>query len=305
MFRCPASQIALLARSAFGIGLILLGSACGVRKAVIPTSVNFQQARTLSRSELADYFQRLTTEHQSLIVKSTSLTFMAESLQNSKREKFPSTSGILVITRSGDLRLQIMAPVIKTTLVDIAARGGNFELWYPRNKTLYRGEMNEDLSAVTLAADEADKSPRYNLAKLRPWHITQTFFHARLASDSTLLINQEDTAIERYYVLQEIGRSPSGELILLQKLWLERSSLSIRRKVLYDSDGAPVSEIDYRTITPLPNGAFPFDISLKRPQEGYQVQFQIKKMELDPPIRPEMFELSVPEGATVKDTTSK
>ena len=50
-----------------------------------------------------------------------------------------------------------------------------------------------------------------------------------------------------------------------------------------------------------PTGRFPAEITLRRPVEGYQVQFKIKRMELDAAVQDAMFELKVPEDAKIED----
>lgn len=283
---------------------LLLGAAlsCGVKKERIVVSPAYGQAKTLTRPEILDLYHRLCQEHQSLIVKSASLTFSAESVQSAQREKLPSADGILIVTRSGNLRLQIQLPMIKTTALDVVAKQDQFEIWYPRKQTLYRGKMGDErIELPPMEAEEGAKAPRYNLSRLRPWHITQTFFLEAPGGDPTVLITQEDTAAERYYVLHILSPGADGTPFIVQKLWLERAGLTVRKKVLFTEDGAPVSEITYQGYTDFPGGRFPADITLRRPIEGYQVQFKIKRMELDAPLQDRMFELTVPEGAKIEE----
>ena len=286
------------------ITALLLGAAtsCGIKKEMIEVSPAYGQAKTLTRPEILDLYHRLCQEHQSLIVKSASLTFSAESMRSAQREKLPSADGILIVTRSGNLRLQIQLPMIKTTALDVVAKQDQFEIWYPRKQTLYRGKMGDErLELPPLEAEEGAKAPRYNLSRLRPWHITQTFFLDSPPGNPTILITQEDTAAERYYVLHILSPGADGNPFITQKLWFERAGLTIRKKVLFAEDGAPVSEITYHGYTDFAGGRFPADITLRRPIEGYQVQFKIKRMELDVPLQDRMFELTVPEGAKIEE----
>jgi hypothetical protein len=286
------------------VTVLLLGTAlsCGVKKEKITVSPAYGQAKTLSRTEILDLYHRLCREHQSLIVKSASLTFSAESIQTAQREKLPSADGILIVTRSGNLRLQIQLPMIKTTALDVVAKQDRFEIWYPRKQTLYRGKMGDErIELPPMEEEPGEKAPRYNLSRLRPWHITQTFFLEVPGENPAILVTQEDTAAERYYVLHILSMGAGGTPVIVQKLWLERAGLTVRKKVLFAEDGAPVSEITYQGYTDFPGGRFPADITLRRPLEGYQVQFRIKRMELDAPLQDRMFELTVPEGAKIEE----
>jgi hypothetical protein len=279
-----------------------LAVSCGIKKENIPVVPAYAQAQSLNREELLARYRSMCQEPRALIVKSASLTFSAESTRSAQREKLPSADGILIVTRSGNLRLQILLPMIKTNALDVVARGDRFEIWYPRKKTLYRGKMGEEgIELPAVEEDAGDKAPRYNLSRLRPWHITQTFFHEIPAGNPTFLITQEDSPTERYYVLHILTAGPDGSAYIAQKLWIERAHLTVRKKVLFAEDGAPVSEITYRNYTAFGSGQFPADITLRRPMEGYEVQFKIRRMELDPAIQDRMFELTVPEDAKIEE----
>lgn len=292
------------ATTGLALAAALAAGACGVRKETVRVSPAFQQAQTLSREELLARFDRLCGTPDTLLIRKTELTFSAESATRQKREKLPSADAVMIVNRQGDLRLQIHLPMIKTTALDVVARGAQFEIWYPRRNTLYRGVMGDDLAALPEEPAAGERSPRYNLSQLRPWHITQTFFHQRLKPDSRLAVTQEDTAVERYYVIHELDVAGDAPLVL-QKIWLERSSLSIRKKVLYGPDGAPVSEVSYGPHRPFTSGEFPAEIRLYRPREGYRVDFSVKRLEVDAPLNDQMFALSVPDGAMVEQISPK
>ncbi len=183
--------------------------------------------------------------------------------------------------------------MIKTTALDVVARGAQFEIWYlaATRCTAASWATNTPRCPRSSAAD--GRSPRYNLSNLRPWHITQTFFHQRLSPDSRLAVTQEDTAVERYYVIHELDVAGDAPLVL-QKLWVERSSLGIRKKVLYGPDGAPVSEVSYGPNRPFTSGEFPAEIRLYRPREGYRVDFSVKRLEVGAPLNDQMFRAECP-----------
>lgn len=282
--------------------LLLLAAAptaCMVRKEVIQRGKAYLEAKVLDYNQIAAWFDSLTKRHNTFIVKNVTLTFSAESDKLLRKERFPSASGVIILDRNGDLRLQIYAPVIKTTLVDIVSKDGRFSMWYPRNKTLYKGTVDQDLTNVSVAVSDASKAPRYNLSKLRPMHLTQTFFHSRLSPESSLAVIQDAIPEERYYVVYEMmpARSPGEPSRILQALYMERSSMHIRRKVLYDESGQAVCDIRYGNTQV---DGYPDNIRMRRPVEGYEVQLQIRKMQTDTPLTAEMLDLTVPEDAVVK-----
>ncbi len=296
----------LLNTASVGIALaaVFAAGACGVRKETVRVSPAFQQAQTLSREELLARFDGLCGQPDTLLIRKVELTFSAESTARQKREKFPSADAVMIVSRQGDLRMQIHLPMIKTTALDVVARGAQFEIWYPRRNTLYRGVMGDEHAAMPAEPAADGRSPRYNLSNLRPWHITQTFFHQRLSPDSRLAVTQEDTAVERYYVIHELDVAGDAPLVL-QKLWVERSSLGIRKKVLYGPDGAPVSEVSYGPNRPFTSGEFPAEIRLYRPREGYRVDFSVKRLEVGAPLNDQMFALNVPADAVVEHISPK
>lgn len=269
-----------------------------IRKETLQVSVAWKGAKTLSTSELEERFARIFAQREILAVKGA-FTFSAESVAQMKREKLPALPGVLILAPGGNLRLQLEAPVIRTNALDLVAKDGEFRLWYPDRKTLYVGMVDQDLSDVTLASSDNAKAPRYNLSRLRPWHLTQAFYHSRLDPSSTLAFVQEDTSMERCYVLHEVGKGPSGHAEILQKIWLERSTLSVRRKTIYSS-GAPMCTVDYSRFSTAEEGGFPRLVTISRPMEGFQVQVEIKSQRPMAQARPEAFELEVPEGAKIE-----
>ncbi|MBP7865152.1 MAG: hypothetical protein KA419_04315 [Acidobacteria bacterium] len=282
--------------------LLLLAAApcaCMVRMEAIQRGKAYLEAKALDYNQIAAWFDTLTRQHDTFIVKNATLTFSAESDKLLRKERFPSASGVILLDRNGDLRLQIYAPVIKTTLVDIVSKDGRFSMWYPRNKTLYKGSVDQDLTNVSVAVSDASKAPRYNLSKLRPMHLTQTFFHSRLSPQSSLAVIQDAIPEERYYIVFEMmpARSPGEPSRILQAIYMERSSLRIRRKILYDENGQAVCDIRYGNTE---IGGYPDHISMRRPVEGYEVQLQIRKVQVDTPLTAEMLDLTVPEDAVVK-----
>jgi hypothetical protein len=290
------------------IALVLLISSCGVKKEKITVGQAYSEAKTLSRTEIIRLFEDATIQYESMLIRKANLSFSAESKTQKKREKLPSVNGVLALKRDGDLRLQVFAPILKTTLADVAARDEHFEIWFPKKKTLYRGTIGDDLQKVPLTdADEKDeeKAPRENLAKLRPWHITSIFFHSLLGGDdSELFIVEEDSLQERYYVIHEIKRDENGITHLLQRIFLERATFHIRKKFLYDSDGAVVGEVLYWYPPAADPGQVPVEINLLRPQEGYRIQFRLDRIDTNPSLTEDMFQLTVPQSAKIVELSS-
>ncbi len=105
-------------------------------------------------------------------------------------------------------------------------------------------------------------------------------------------------------MLHELRISDSKPPVILQKLWLERSTLQIRKKILYNEDGAPLSRIYYRDYVRVGEGEFPQTIILERPLEGYQVNFKIENVQTDIKLNPEMFTLKIPEDAKIVNLKS-
>lgn len=282
------------------LALMILHPGCGIRKETVKTSPAFLQAKTLQRQQLLDLFETSCRQWDSILIRQLSMTFLAENRSQGKREKLPATDGLLIITRQGDLRLQVQVPILKSAALEIVARKEAFKIWYPSKKTLYLGRMDDEALSVPDLEDPDGQAPRYNLSRLRPWHITQTFFHSRQPG-TAVVTHEEDTATERFYVYEEISGAASTEPRLCQQLWLERSSLRIHRKRLFSEDGAVVSDISYHGYPKAGETAFPSEIRLRRPMEGYEVLFKLKKFELDAPVKDHMFEIRVPEDARIQE----
>jgi len=111
--------------------------------------------------------------------------------------------------------------------------------------------------------------------------------------------------MERYYVLHELGAGSSGEPLLLQKLWLDRASLKIRKKILYSMSGTPISKVVYRNYSASEKSSFPREIFLDRPLEGYKIQFKLDRIQPNAVLNDDMFQLTIPGNAKIVQISSE
>ena len=295
MFRMPHAKGA----KACWIFILLLVAACGVKKVELKIPPAIKNARTLDRAAVLSRFDQLCRLGSTLIVRKPSFNFSSESVTQSAREIFPTAPGLLILNRQGDLRLRVEEPLVRTTYADLAATRDRFKFYFRDRHKVYVGSINSE-TVGKVAGDTEDKGTRQNLAKMRPWHINQAFFLDRLAADSQLAVTDEDSSLERFYVVHEI-LTRDGVTRILQSVWIERVGFDIRRKILYDDNGAPLADVQYNAWEGEGDKRHPVDMLLRRPQEEYQIHFRLDKVTVGEPITPEMMELTVPESMPVED----
>jgi hypothetical protein len=295
MFRMLHSNAA----KACWLSLLLLVAACGVKKVELKIPAAIKNARTLNRAAVLNRFDQLCRQGSTLIVRKPTFIFSSESLTQGVREIFPTAPGLLILSRKGDLRFQVRDPVLHHTYADLAATGDRFKFYYKDHRKVYVGSSRSG-AAQAILGDNEDKGTRQNLAKMRPWHINQAFFLDRMAADSQLTVTEEDSPLERFYVVHEI-QTKDGVSRILQSVWIERIGFDIRRKILYDDNGAPLADVEYNVWEGDGDKRYPADMLLRRPQEEYQVRFRLDKVSAGDPIVPDMMELIVPESIPVED----
>jgi hypothetical protein len=295
MFRMPRTKAAMIC----GAVLVLMVAACGVKKENLKTPEAIKNARALDRSAVLSRFDQLCRQGSTLIVRKPTFTFSSESLTQGLREIFPTASGLLILSRKGDLRLQVRDPILHSTYADLAATGDRFKFYYKNHHKVYTGTIKSG-AVLAILGDDADKGTRQNLAKMRPWHINQAFFLDRMAADSQLAVTEENSPLERFYVVHEI-LTKDGITRILQSVWIERIGFDIRRKILYDENGAPLADVQYNAWEGEGDKRYPADLLLRRPQEAYQVHFKLDKVSVGDPVTPDMMELIAPPGVPVED----
>jgi len=211
------------------------------------------------------------------------------------------------------VRLIGQAPVVRKNIFDMAADESRFRIFLPTK--------NQFIVGPTRLTQRREKP----IENLRPQHLFEALFPERPDPDGLHLLEENEFGGIRYYAVSEVvelrrlpykyGR-PAAEpgaripgtaeeqapkLKLLRKWWFDRRGLELVRVQHFDGDGKLLSDIryaDWRTEGAAP---YPWQITLGRPQEDYQLKLIVKELTLNEALPATAFELEPPEKVELID----
>ena len=278
------------------IGLLLAVSAlftgCGAvrEREKVKAPETYLQAKVATEAELMDLINISYADIDSIAISRFNVELTGGSLEDGYFEKYRKANGYLVAKRPDSIFVNILNPLTKSSVLTMASAGNVFQIWIP--------SKNQYVTGPAEIAREVD-NPVYNA---RPSHFLQGIMMEAIEIDQTGInyyIEEDDDGAFRYYVLVVLGRSPgSSRLSLYRKIWVERSSLQVRKQQ-YFQDSRIVSDIQYGPSVMVANRMVPTTVRINRPLDKYSIDFEIEtdSVSLNRELKAGVFVVPKPPGA--------
>jgi hypothetical protein len=247
-----------------------------------------------TREELLEIYNQMA-----LGVKTVNATVELRPTAGSKYsgviEEYHEVKAFLLAARPGEIRVIGQAPVIGTTVFDMASDAETFRVSIPSKNKFLTGPI---------AVERASNKPIENL---RPQHLLDALLWPEIRKEETVLFEEFNDEIARYYVLTVLRGGYRTEI--LRKIWFDRSDLQVARLESYGPKGALLSDVHVSDWQPLladpehtatqPAGVtgFPRAIRIDRPHDDYRLDLQLTKVTLNEEIPQERFKLDQPVGS--------
>jgi outer membrane lipoprotein-sorting protein len=274
---------------------------CGRGAAVSTTTTVPPSAKPVvkdsTREELLEKYNQMA-----LGVKSVNATVELRPTTGSKYsgviEEYHEVKAFLLAARPGKIRVIGQAPVIGTTIFDMASDGQTFRVSIPSKNKFLVGPV---------AVERASNKPIENL---RPQHLLEALLWPEIRKEESVLFEEFNDEIARYYVLTVLRGGYRTEI--LRKIWFDRANLQVSRLESYGPKGVLLSDVhvsDWQALLPdsehpaassaAPTGVteFPRAIRIDRPHDDYRLDLQIGKIALNEEIPQERFKLDPPAGS--------
>lgn len=278
--------------------LSALACGCGGRTGVVKTTNIPATSRPVyleaSREQLLDRYNLLAHNLQS-VDATLELKPYAGSAYSGVITEYHDVKAFLLAARPYNIRMIGQAPVIGTTVFDMASNGQNFEISIPsRNKFL--------VGPVSL-----NRTSTKPIENLRPQHLVEALLWPEVRKEEVVLPEEYNDETARYYVLNVLRGGYESEL--LRKLWFDRSDLNLVRLETFGPKGVLLSDVRYGEWqpieTPTPDlKSYPRTMRIDRPHDEYRLDLTITKLVLNEPILPERFTLQPPAAAEVVQLTN-
>jgi hypothetical protein len=210
-------------------------------------------------------------------------------------KEYHDVKGFILLQKPSMLRMQGLAPVVRTTIFDMVSNGEEFRLSIPTKQKFIIGKTSYQHPAKNA------------LENLRPQHILQALLVPPMnAEQETAFPEKSDNRAEgkRFYVVTVIEPLQDKHVILRRKVWFDRADLELARVQFYDSEGSCTEDVEYSAYQDFTGIHYPTQIKLNRPEDDYEVNLTIQKATFNQPIPAEKFDLKKPEGAELIDLST-
>lgn len=262
-----------------------------------------QLVAPLSTATLEDLLARLN-DFQRLRTLSARITiqFQTEAPEYGLGKRYRTADGRLILARPANVRLLIQAPLVKTTIAEMASDGQRFQLLvYPEEHRLFVEGSNE--RDYTEREETLQRDPRWrdvgSLRHVRPQHITEALFWDPIAeSPSPQLTTMEEfrqieeesapgqkprSVIRSYYILSILEQVGPHRARIRRKFWFDRArGLLLVRQQIFGESGEIRSEIHYEDFATAPNSSqlIPIEIRIARPYDRYSIRLGLDQTSL-------------------------
>ncbi len=203
-------------------------------------------------------------------------------------EEYHEVKAFLLAARPAMIRMIGQAPIVGTTVFDMASDGETFRVSIPSKNKFLTGPV---------AAERTANKPIENL---RPQHLLEALLWPVIRKEESVLFEEFNDESARYYVLTVLRGGYQTEI--LRKVWFDRGDLQVSRLQSYGPKGVLLSDVhlsDWLALDAPSAGvaAFPRAIRIERPHDDYRLELQIIKVTLNEPIPAERFHLEQPAGS--------
>ena len=281
--------------------IILLAIFCAVCSGCKErTTIKIPKAILQARIATLDELLRIVNVYDEIItLKSNNLKaeYTSEKTESGliELEKYPKAPGYILLKRPDFIYFVVLAPVAKTRILSLVAKGDEFRVLYHRDMTFYIGKN----SAKELISDDLVRNPKI---PIRAEHILDAIFIKTIPiQDPEILVarTEEEDKYAKYYVLEVYRDDPSRRLHPLRTYWIERAGLTISRQRIYNDEGQIAGDISYSDTVGYGKFTLPGKIHIERPLDGYNLDLEFKDWVINSDIKDETFELQPPAGAKV------
>ncbi len=249
------------------LAALFLLSGCGLRSShpvQIPTST-----ATLKEATRDQLVQHVNTTAEKLQTLKATVDIDSSVLEQKKQKVTdnPQVAGYVLVRKPEMLRMRVLVPVVRNTMVDMVSDGNNFSLAIPPKSKFIVGSNRQP----------AKPSPQ-PLENLRPQHISDSLLIKAIDPEREIAVLENTTEIVRdqkahksmeqaTYTLVIIDKDSSG-YYLSRKIVFSRTDLLPHEQSIYDRKGQLVTFARYENYSEyfehhVPSELFPFSAPLK------------------------------------------
>ena len=270
---------------------------CGGGRVVTGHTVITQRpvVQDATREELLDRYN-LVAHNTKTLNATVELKPTAGSKYSGVIDEYHEVKAFLLAARPAQIRMIGQAPVVGSTVFDMASDGETFRVFIPSKHKFLVG---------TVAVEKNSSKPIENL---RPQHLLDALLWPEIRKEESTTLREFNDENARYYVLTVLRGG--YQLEVLREIWFDRADLHVVRIETFGPKGLLVSDVHLADWLPIENApsqntqaapsdgltSFPRAIRLERPHDDYKLDLQVTKISLNEEIPSERFKLEQPPG---------
>jgi hypothetical protein len=277
--------------------LAVISCGCGGGKVVTGhTVVKPAVVKDATREELLEAYN-LTAHSTKTLNATVELKPTAGSKYSGVIDEYHEVKAFLLAARPAEIRVIGQAPVIGTTVFDMASDGETFRVSIPSKKKFLVGPV---------AVERTSSKPIENL---RPQHLLDALLWPEIRKEESVTMREFNDENARYYVLTVLRGGYQVEV--LREIWFDRADLQVARMLTFGPKGLLLSDVRLADWLPPDTAAgqttpgasstamasFPRTIRIDRPHDDYKLDLQVTKVTMNEEIPAERFKLEQPAGA--------
>jgi outer membrane lipoprotein-sorting protein len=273
---------------------------CGGRTAVTGHTVVAPTQRPVARDATRE---ELLGRYNSIVhgTKTLNATVQLKPTAGSKYsgviDEYHEVKAFLLAARPAEIRVIGQAPVVGTTVFDMASDGEIFRASIPPKHKFLVGPV---------ATERTSSKPIENL---RPQHLLDALLWPEIRKEEASYVREFNDEVARYYVLTVLRGGYQTEI--LREIWFDRADLQVARLQTFGPKGILLSDVHFSDWQPVDGAAaqgasarpanaaalFSRAIRIHRPHDDYQLDLQVTKITLNEEIPADRFKLEQPEGS--------
>jgi len=268
---------------------------------VVPTAER-PVVKEATREELLDAYNQIARNTKTLNA-TLELKPTAGSRYSGVIDEYHEVKAFLLAARPGKIRVIGQAPVIGTTVFDMASDGETFRVSVPSKNKFLVGPVG------------VERSSSKPIENLRPQHLLDALLWPEIRKEEAVTLREFNDEKARYYILTVLRGG--YQLEVLREIWFNRADLRVARMETYGPKGSLVSDVSLADWEPVDNAPaqgtitkptaageasasvmeFPRSIRIVRPHDDYQLDMQITKITVNEEIPADRFKLEQPAGS--------
>ncbi len=221
-----------------------------------------------------------------------------------KVTEYTSFRGYVFVQKPANLRVIMQLPVIGSRALDMVSDGKTFTLVHA---TAGHGD------AWMQGSDTVTTPSKNGLENLRPDVFLDSLLVPGAGSGEFVTLTESERVLQPETTKKAPVEEPDYDLVVLKRrdatsnvmirerlIHISREDLMPFQQDIYDASGQIVTQAEYENYRSFGDQVFPTLITIRRPQEQYTLKIQITKLTLNQEFDSDQFELTIPDGVTVK-----